>query len=385
MKKFIALSLCVCLLLLCAACAPGSSENTPDASTDNDTTSGLQIPPVSYQAPMTAVSVPLQNQSSKADDGKTVFTYTYQNISLILADPHVAEQVVIDFLTRMDFTNTTAQSVLDAAKTAYKGQSDWSAYSFSKTYAPVRLDQNVLSFYGEEVVFMGFPRPTTAKISVTYDLSTGKALELRDVLATDYSADSLCKLIVDALKDQSTNGLLYSDYEYIISDMFSTNTPVESWYLSQRGLCFYFMPYEIAPYSSGTIVAQIPYEKLAGLIKDQYFSPEQPALYGTVLGKEFVDTDSSQIKQLSELVLDNDGKEYLIHTDGTLFNLCIETGKWSDDGKTFTPEAAVFAAASISAGDGVIIKANADTLAALRLTCHSGGNELSTSLSVLFN
>lgn len=385
MKKTISVFLALLLMLLCAACTPEPTLPSESVTLPpKDDSTGFVPPPVTYHAPMVSASMPTQTQTSKSKDGKQLFEYTQQNLYLILPDHQVAEKILIDFLTRVDFSKTPAQSVLDAATSSYKGQTDWSSYLYSKTYAPTRLDQNVLSLHGSEVIFDGGPRPNSTGISVTYDLATGNALTLRDVLSADYSASVLCKLITESLKDYAKDGLLFVDYEYIISDMFTTNTPIDNWYFSQKGLCFNFIPYEIAPYSSGNIVAEVPYDKLGGLIKDQYFPAERPALYGSVFANKYSTEDLTQYEQFSELVLDSNGQQYILYTDGTVFNLTVETGNWSQDG-IFTYAGTVFAAASISAGDGIIIKAKPETLASLQLRCLSEGKEKTYNISNLLN
>ena len=374
MKKLFALLLCVTLLMLSAACTFTTSTD-PSGDSTGDPSKPTDPPPSTYDAPMTSVSVPLHSESTKANDGKDIFTYTSQEISLILSDPNVADKVARDFLARMDIHNAAAQSVLNAAKNSYNGQTNWTPYFYSKTFHPTRLDQNVLSFVGEESIYNGSPRPTSTHISVTYDLTTGKALELIDILTPDYSADAIINLIVSALAGYASNGLLFIDYEHTIADMFSTNTPTTSWYLSKDGLCFFFNPYEIAPYSTGTITAQIPYNKLMGLIKDQYFPAEQPALYGTAQLTPMSSADLTMFTEFSELPLDERSTAYIIYTDGTLFDVSIESGTWSADGQTFQRSATVFAAASLCTSDGIIVHATQETLASLRLVCNSGGNQ----------
>ena len=120
MKKLFALLLCVTLLMLCVACTPTISTN-PSGDYTGDPSKPTGAPPSTYDAPMTTVSVPLHHESTKANDGKEIFTYTSQEISLILSDPNVAEKVARDFLTRMDIHNAAAQSVLNAAKNTSSG------------------------------------------------------------------------------------------------------------------------------------------------------------------------------------------------------------------------------------------------------------------------
>lgn len=389
MKRTI--SVLLCLLLCLSACAPAPSTQT-DSTNDttlsttqaSDTTTAATdqiVPPALYTAPMTALSVPVLREESLSEDNTLLFTYSYQDFSLILEDPHVAESITLDFLNRVDYSNSVAPSIHDAAKAAYTGQSDWTPYFYSVIYAPVRLDQGILSLYGAEMLYDGSPRSTTVNLSVTYDLLTGNAIEeITDILAPEYSAEALCQLIIDALSDYAENSVLFADYEYIISDLFTTNTPVKSWYLSENGLCFYFSPYEIAPYSAGTIIAEVPYESLNGIIKDQFFPTEQADLYGEVSAEAL--TDTADFSQIAEVIIDEDEQQYLIYTDGTLFDVRVEILSTADNADT-RETTTIFAAASLSVGDALVIQCTSEMLSTLSLSYQSGGAATSIELATL--
>lgn len=393
MKRILSVLLCVCVLLTFTACAPtmpGQTDNTPttDATTQGTSAATTEtenlVPPSLYQAPMTALSVPVLSEESRSDDGTLLFTYSYQDFSLILQDPHVAETITLDFLNRVDFSNSVAKDVHEAAQTSYTGKSDWTPYFYSKLYSPVRLDQSVLSLYGSELLYDGSPRSTAVNLSVTYDLLTGKPIEeITEILSPDYSAEALYLLIVDALSEHANKGILFTDYEYIISDMFATNTPIVTWYLSEKGLCFYFNPYEIAPYSAGTIIAEVPYESLNGILKDQYFPAEQADLYGTALMDTMADT--ADYSQIAEVILDSEAEQYLLHTDGTLFDLRLEIWTTTEDSETASQDIAVFAAASLSTGDALVIQCTTETLATLRLTYQANGTTVTEEIAALIS
>lgn len=390
MRRMFQIMLCLCLLLTCVACTPALPNQSDNTHTTSDSTVPATstvptqgqdtVPPSLYQAPMTALSVPVISEEAFSDDGTLLFTYSYQDFSLILQDPHVAEEITLDFLNRVDFSNSPAMEVYESAQTAYTDQSNWSPYFYSELYTPARLDQGILSLCGSELLYDGSPRSASVNLSVTYDLLTGKVIEeITEILAPDYSAEELCQLIIDALADRADDGVLFADYEYIISDMFATNAPVENWYLSERGLCFYFSPYEIAPYSAGTVVAEVPYESLGGLLKDSYFPAEQADLYGAVIIEPF--TDTVDYLQIAEIVIDSGAEQHLVHTDGTLFDLRLEIQAKAEGSESTAQNATVFAAASLSSGDALVIQCSTETLASLRLTYESGGSTKTQELS----
>ena len=353
-----------------------------DTSTIPTETTVSTYPVVTFDAPLLAISAPVVAEEYRTEDGTILFTYAYQEISLILEDPQVADAVMIDYLNLIDYENSSAQGTLADAKEAYTDETDWVPYSFSMLFSPARFDQSILSLYGTQALYNGNPRATTANTAVTYDLLTGHQLELKDVLVDDFSADALCELISDALSEMESQGMLYSDYAYVISELFSTNRPVENWYFSRDGLCFFFAPYEIAPYSAGTVVAQIPYSELTALLKGPYFPAETVELSGTVCFEEFQAVDTAQFSQFAELVMDKDGTKYLLYTDGCLQNVRITTGSWFDT-ETFLEDATVFAAATLCADDALMLQFSPDTTQGLCLIYESAGQTVYLDLTTL--
>lgn len=385
MKKIIALLLCLSLFTATGCTkAPTNPTTEPITQTTAPPPTDTQpiettIPLVTVDGPFLAFSAPFLKDEYRAKDGSLLFSYTSQNISLILEDPQVADAVVIDFLNLTDYENSSAKQVLADANQDYTGQAEWAPYSFRSVFSPMRFDAAVLSLYGTQAMFNGNPRSTAANMAVTYDLVTGRPLELKEVLIADFSADALSELISDALREMESKGMLYSDYAYVISDMFSTNRPVITWYFSNQGLCFFFAPYEIAPYSTGTVVAEIPYEALTGLLKDEYFPAEQIQLSGNINCEPFTTADSSRFAQFAELILDESGSEYLLHADGCLRNVRIQIGTWLDDGN-FLPEATVFAAPFLSGSNALMIQFSSDMTQHLLLTYEDGDQIVSLDL-----
>ena len=392
MKKTISIILSLLLLLGSAGCNDDAPVETSPATemtstapaqtlpTESTEPTDPQTPVIDYQAPMIAAATAPITEQFKSSDGATLLHYTYQDLMLTLPDPQVADAIVMDYLNLVDPASSATEKVLRDAKKAYAESEDFSAYNFKRIFHPMRLDSSVLSFYGTQTLNSG--HGTSAGISVTYDLVTGQQLSLKQILCEDFSADSLAQLIVDSLSGAADEGILYSDYAYVIAEKFSSNTPVDSWYLSDTGLCFYFAPYEIAPYNAGTVVAQIPYELLNGLLKDAYFPEEQVDLVGTVTVTGFSQADLSGYTQFAELILDPKGDELLLCVDGAVKNLRIEVGQWQKDG-TFITEATVFASATLCQTDALMLQLSSSEFDVIRVTYESDGAIVSGPLAAL--
>jgi hypothetical protein len=212
--------------------------------------------------------------------------------------------------------------------------------------------------------------------SVTYDLATGNALKLGDILADTIDSASLCTLISTALSPMADE--LYYDYEACLQDIFSVNfNSIHNWYFSRSGLNFHFAPYEIAPYSSGTIIATIPYEQLSNILREAYFPTAQPEAIGSLYAEFFLPDDTERFSFLAEVELDPDGISVLIHPDATVTDVRIERGEWSSDGSRYIPVSTVFAADTVELGNGIVITADLSSdQPALRLVYNSGGQEV---------
>lgn len=374
MKPYIAFFLIFSMLLSLAACdlplkpAEDSTTSPTEAFTPPESTNSTTEPePVLPRTPLITVSLPVITESSTTDDGTVLFNYTFQNISLVTPDADVADLVIIDFLNRIDATRASAESIHSMALSAYRGQTTWTPYLCMISYTPKRIDSGVLSMFGTQASYYGSPHPETVYSALNYDLVTGTALTLGDILSEGDFIDILLQFTLEALEEQKERSYLYSGYEQTVASLFSGSSLQNSWFFSPEGLCFYFVPYEIAPYASGVITAEIPYEKLPGILKDAFFPSERDIAAGEVSVSLFKTADLEIYSRFSEVVLTPDSDKLLLHTDETVRNLVIETGTWSSSGSFFTAQHSVFAASSLSSGDAVMIETKLSHTPTLRL------------------
>ncbi len=356
MKKCLTVLLCLCLLASIVGCtAPTSPATEPPTQPSDPTpstapTQPSEPAPAVHQSPLVAIALPLHKEAELSDDGsKELFVYTYQDVYLTLPDAQVAETVTLELMNRIDATRPAAQNVLADAK----ANADLHPYSYDVTYKPKRIDKGVLSLCGSQMTISGAPHPNTVNVSVTYDLSSGNVLSFRDILTQEYSAPQLNACILEALEPQSDH--LYGYYEDIVRERFEGDlNSVENWYLSDSGLCIYFSPYDIAPYASGTILAEIPYEKLGGILKDAYFPPERTEAGGSIQVQPFSASDTSRYTQIAELKLGSEGETRLLSTDGLVYDVRIELayGAASD----YYPIATLFAMEQMTAADAITVQ-----------------------------
>lgn len=365
MKTIITLVLCISIITL-AACVKAPNEGdavAPTTTTTQPDPSGeiSDNPPIGvYDSTMSAVSLPLITEVTYSEDKKPIAYYTHQDVLLSLPDADVAGKITLELLNRIDQTRPAAEKMMKTAKSDYEGQSNWYPYSYAITYQPMRLDQNVLSLFGTEASFDGSPRSLHNAISANYDLTTGEALSLRTIFHEENFADTICDLIINGLTGYEKD-TLFSDYRSIIRGKFSTNVPVDSWYFSDDGLCFYFAPYEIAPFSAGVVISQISYEALGGLLRDEYFPTEELNYAGSILIQAVPAGDTallSQFSQFAEVSIEPGTQKLLIYTDGSVSNPRLILSTEPDSGVS---EATVLSLAGLGPKDGILVEVSTET------------------------
>lgn len=365
MKRLISVFIALCLLVCLAACGAAPSgqtqpDSTPTTGETTEPTTQTNSNGVISQTPMAAVSVPSVQETFTADDGNTILTYVYQNMSLTLPDPDVADMIILDFLNRVDGTRATANSLLTAAKDVYTSPENWTPFVCHTTYNPTRIDQGVLSLYGTNVTYSGATHPERTCVSASYDLVTGDVLTLASIMSESATVDAFCQLVLQEMETLAQSKYLYDKdtYEYAVNQRFAVDSSKdEAWYFTQTGLCFYFEPYSVAPYSSGIITVEIPYEKLTGLLYDGYFPAERDMATGEMQIQPLADADMEQFTQITELTLDQDGQMLLLFTDKSVHNVQIDSGSWNESGTEFTKDHTVFASYELTPGDAIMVQA----------------------------
>ncbi len=374
MKKWLCIILSLLLIFL-SACVP-TGTNNPE-TTEGGIPGDPVVPTddvIVFDNPLVAVSVPTVKETTVHEDGTVLFEYTYQHISLVLDRPAAADKIILDFLNRVDATRQQAKTTGNMAAAVYSGSQNWIPYQHQVIYSPTRIDNSVLSLFGTHVTYSGAIHPDRTCAAASYDLKTGDVLTLASIMHKDASPVSFCELVLESLKQMSEGDYLYENYEKTVQQRFSVDPATdENWYFTQNGLCFYFAPYEIAPYASGVITVEIPYEKLAGLLYEPYLPGPAVEVQGTVSVTPFGQIDLSAFEQIGEIVTSNSGEMYMVYTDGPIRDVRILS---TDNTDTHI----IFAAYSLTPGDGIMVQGEKESLENMVLTYKSGGETHSIPL-----
>lgn len=361
-----------CILLLClTACNQPQSnmDNTAETSSVATTTT-VQDTHEAEQLPMYAISLPVVTETESATDGTTIFKHTYQNISLVIPEPEVADKIILDFLNITDL-HSEAEALKNTAEQEYTANPEsFSSYWVQSIYNPTRIDRGVLSLYGSYATYSGGAHGAFSFKSANYDLVTGEPLDLDDIFAANVSVDEICNLIIRSLKDQKEAEQLFDDFETIVLDLIRKNFPKNhDWFFSADGLCFFFSPYEIGPFASADVVAVIPYDSLIGILDEAYFPAEREHVNGTVQGEIFDESKLDDFTQFAEITVEENSDQILLYTNKSVYDVIIKTGSWSADGKTYTPEYTLLVSHTLTPGDALMIEnALTQTLPSMQLS-----------------
>lgn len=377
MKKQISIILALSIAIALSGCSKLTT-NTPEPS---ETIAPTQAPttattpaPTGPTETMIAVDVGVTVQNTTAEDGTVVFQRTNQKMHLILNNAEVADKITNDFLNRLDIEQDAA-TVEAAAKSAYTGNQNWIPYFYSFTYNPQRIDQKVLSFYGDKVKFTGTAHAEKSRKGASYDLATGDVLTLASIMTTEATSEDFSKLVLEGLADRAEGDFLREGYSEDVKRRFTDDTSQdENWYFTTTGLCFYFDPYEIAPYTSGVITVELPYEKLNGLLLPDYLPAARASATGKVEISDFTSDLAENFTHTAELVMDPEGKMYLVHAEGTVQDIRIS---YTDATGSYT----VFAANSLSAGEAIMVQAKDDAAKNLELSYLSNGEAVKIQIA----
>lgn len=378
MKRLICIILCLCLATAAGGCAqePVVPETTAFTPTEEVTVP----PPVDpyIPEPIHGIALPTLSETTQAEDGTLLFTKTYQKFQLILNDRDINDIISADLQSRLSVAMYDATDIETTARTAYDPQKAWNPYLMEVSYTPTRIDRAVLSLFGNHLTYRGSVHPSLVTESINYDLSTGSSLTLGDILADGTNGAAVCELIIQALAPRAEKDL-YGDHQEVLRDRFHQNYKgLTDWYFSRTGLCFHFSPYDIAPYSSGTIVAEIPYEKLAGVIQDKYLPSSRVVPTGSMYAETYMEDDGERFMFIANVELDPKGTKILLHPDAPITDVRIESGNWSSDGTLYVPSSTIFAADYIDLGNAIVLTAGfSETDPVLRLVYRSGDLEVS--------
>jgi hypothetical protein len=132
--------------------------------------------------------------------------------------------------------------------------------SILKYYIPYN-EQNFISNYRDDYQFTGGAHGNTIRKSDTWDIISGRLLPLYYFFPNNpnYKETILEEIQLQAKANMEANtGIYFDDYKELIAKYFNVN----NYYLISDGIAIYYQQYDIAPYSTGIVVFELPFSCL---------------------------------------------------------------------------------------------------------------------------
>lgn len=138
-----------------------------------------------------------------------------------------------------------------AADAAYaQGTRPFNSYTLDMDFHLTLNTGCFVSLYTETYTYMGGAHGETRRTSDTWDFTTGRRLNLKDILPQkENTADQLFASMTAQVRQrlEETPGAYFDNYEELLRSAFNP----ESFYLRPGVLVIYFQQYDIAPYVTG--------------------------------------------------------------------------------------------------------------------------------------
>ena len=351
MKKTISMLLCCAMLGALCACQHGS-----------DYEKRTYVP----QFDMT-VSYGFEDEELKSDDGTTYYRQSLGTATVSSKDERAAERInsslaelYVKFGADAEYTRRVAEDQTDGEQIAL---------SYYCAPSVTRCDTRVLSAVFDVSQDIGGIHADSTRTSRSYNADNGSLLTLADIAKNEEQLKTFIKNYVIGLAagdDYKEGGvsILFDDFESTINDLVDAGA---NWYFSDGGLVFYANPYDIAPYSRGVLLFEIPYSALEEFIDEGFMPVEYEGENGMLLADDGDKLDRSSLNILGTVTVDEDGQSVVLSAEETVYNVKIYTSGrmlWqrnyltTGEGvevKSFIPDAQPSIAVSYELADGTEI------------------------------
>lgn len=153
-------------------------------------------------------------------------------------------------------THTFAAEALQSYLSSIENNYPVIPYEAQTTYSVTYNHLCIVSLYEDRYLFTGGAHGTTTRYGQTWNLATGKRLELKDFFP-NHTAEQWENALISAVVSQASKNPSY--YFPELEENVRKNFNSENFFLSPEGLHIFYQQYDIAPYSSGIQVFTIPF------------------------------------------------------------------------------------------------------------------------------
>ena len=313
------------------------------------------------------VSYGFEDKELKSGDGTTYYRQSLGTATVSSKDERAAERInsslaelYVRFGADAEYTQRVAEDQTDGEQIAL---------SYYCAPSVTRCDTRVLSAVFDVSQDIGGIHADSTRTSRSYNADNGSLLTLADIAKNEEQLKTFIKNYVIGLAagdDYKEGGvsILFDDFESTINDLVDAGA---NWYFSDGGLVFYANPYDIAPYSRGVLLFEIPYSALEEFIDEGFMPVEYEGENGMLLADDGDKLDRSSLNILGTVTVDEDGQSVVLSAEETVYNVKIYTSGrmlWqrnyltTGEGvevKSFIPDAQPSIAVSYELADGTEI------------------------------
>lgn len=194
-------------------------------------------------------------------DNVVVLNTSYESFVVDIRNYKIAESRINSYIDRQLFQflkdneyNLFIEAIRvykEAVKNGYPIRTFESLLVYQVTYNA----NSLLSTYRDRYDYTGGAHGITIRKSNTFNLKTGANVPLDAFFPNNFNYGQFLidEMIRIAKKDPS---IYFENYQELIIKYFNP----KSYYLTENGIAIYYQQYEIAPYSTGIVVFEIPYE-----------------------------------------------------------------------------------------------------------------------------
>lgn len=286
MKKYVSLTLALCLLVLLGGCAGQASTNPQSTQTGSPLVPLTPAEEITYE-----VVTDRYEESVCSDDGTLLMAISFalprlqafSDGQLIEAPATAVQTEAMERVTAFNESfdqwreSENTDEIIASAKDHYEAASDWFSedlhYSEELSCTVYRTG-TLISVAASYYSYLGGAHPNTVYLSWNFDLDSGAFLTIPE-LATDPQAFTLA--VADMLETQAAERFRDDpDFGGLpISDIYwgDYRETMEKWgsdyaaSFDEDGLTVIFSAYELAPYAAGPQEFHFPYSAL-----DRYWS-----------------------------------------------------------------------------------------------------------------
>ena len=230
--------------------------------------SSTQEPEVSYEEPVYQFDTVTVQDEICAEDGRKLMEYSYQFLAMSVTNADklspeeqtLTETAVRNFNERMEQYMKEAEefgrSCGEGAKDAY-AQGFFTHEYTDEAVSGGYLCGDIVSVWIESYSYLGGAHGNSGTSSCIFDLSLGRFVDPLQAFRTGAAQLLIAKAEADAVNLPE----YWSDYRDIIS-RWSDGTVI----FDKTGMIVIYSPYEIGPFSMGTVELPLSYDDLAPLL-----------------------------------------------------------------------------------------------------------------------